>query len=100
MLDEFEFDQIDAVYRQCIGDIQGVRQNHMKSLEDIDLSSRFAPVLDTFFALTGFRETNPNAVLHHRASLCGQPCQFCGKPLRTPAASFCAACGASQEQPG
>lgn len=42
---------------------------------------------------TGMAESNPNAVWHHVASLYGPPCAECGKPLRTPKASFCAACG-------
>ena len=51
-------------------------------------------VLDTYFQLTGWRETNVCAVWHHRVSLYGPPCQDCGKPLRTPRAKLCAACGA------
>ena len=43
--------------------------------------------------LTGSRETDPNAVWHHRAALYGPPCTKCGKPLRTPQANLCAACG-------
>ncbi|HYR10320.1 MAG TPA: hypothetical protein VEQ60_21275 [Longimicrobium sp.] len=42
---------------------------------------------------TGVPEENPNAVWHHVASLYGPPCPHCGKPLRTPAARWCAACG-------
>ncbi|WNG35371.1 hypothetical protein F0U61_18115 [Archangium violaceum] len=51
--------------------------------------------------LTGFIETNPNLVLHHRVSLYGPPCITCGKPLRTHQARHCAACGAPRGgQPG
>ncbi|HEX8430379.1 MAG TPA: hypothetical protein VF625_03795 [Longimicrobium sp.] len=42
---------------------------------------------------TGVRETNVNAIPHHVASLYGPPCPACGKPLRTPKARLCAACG-------
>lgn len=42
---------------------------------------------------TGVAEENPNAVWHHVASLYGPPCPHCAKPLRTPAARWCAACG-------
>ena len=42
---------------------------------------------------TGEPEANPNAVWHHVASQYGPPCVACGKPLRTPQAKVCAACG-------
>jgi hypothetical protein len=50
--------------------------------------------LSRYFEITGFRETNANAIWHHRQSLFGPPCASCGKLLRTPKASFCASCGA------
>jgi hypothetical protein len=53
----------------------------------------FGPVLREYERVTGFRETNPNAVYHHRLSLYGSPCSNCGKPLRTQRARYCAACG-------
>ena len=43
--------------------------------------------------LTARKEKDLNVVRHHRASLYGPPCTKCGKPLRTPQANFCAACG-------
>lgn len=54
------------------------------------------PFLDEYERLTGFRETNPNAVWHHRLALYGPPCRVCSKPLRTPQASRCVACGAER----
>lgn len=55
--------------------------------------NRFQPLLDYYEQVTGFKETNPNAVMHHFVALYGPPCEVCSKPYRTSKASFCAACG-------
>ena len=55
---------------------------------------RFWALMAGYQLFTGVPETNPNAVWHHVASLYGPPCRACGKPLRTPVAKLCAACGA------
>ena len=57
----------------------------------------FKPMLDFYNELTGFGETEPNAIMHHRIAQYGIPCEKCGKPYRTPKASFCAACGNKKE---
>ena len=54
---------------------------------------RFKDLLDYYKDLTGFEETNPNAIMHHRIDLYGSACENCSKPYRTPKASLCAACG-------
>lgn len=51
-------------------------------------------ILRRYFEVTGFEETNANAVWHHMVVQHGVPCSSCGKPLRTPRARMCAACGA------
>ena len=51
------------------------------------------PLLDYYKEVTGMEETEPNAIMHHRVAQYGPPCESCGKPYRTPRASFCAACG-------
>ena len=50
------------------------------------------PMLDEYERITGFAETNINALYHHRLSLYGPPCSKCGKPLRSPMAKICASC--------
>lgn len=56
------------------------------------LQTRFKSMLAEYERITGFRETNLNAVFHHRLSVYGPPCRHCGKPLRTPQARFCGSC--------
>jgi hypothetical protein len=51
-------------------------------------------ILQRYRELTGFEETNANAIWHHVVGLYGAPCFSCGKPPRTPCARMCAACGA------
>jgi hypothetical protein len=46
----------------------------------LPLHQRLLPHLDEYERITGFRETNPNAVYHHRLSLYGSRCAACGKP--------------------
>ena len=55
--------------------------------------ARFQALVDYYKKLTGWDTTEPNAILHHRIAQYGPPCENCGKPYRTPKASFCAACG-------
>jgi len=52
----------------------------------------FSALLDEYESVTGERETNPNAIFHHRLSMYGPPCSKCGKPLRTPRARLCGSC--------
>lgn len=57
------------------------------------LKERFSELLDYYKAVTGMEVTEPNAIMHHRVAQYGPPCEKCGKPYRTPLASFCAGCG-------
>lgn len=59
---------------------------------------RYKDLLDYYFKVTGFEETNPLAILHHFISIYGPDCENCGKPYRTPKAKFCAACGHQRNQ--
>ncbi len=54
---------------------------------------RYQYLLAGYQLFTGVEESNPNAVWHHVVSLYGPMCPVCGKPLRTPKARLCAACG-------
>lgn len=58
-----------------------------------DRQERFKELLDYYNELTGFGETEPNAIMHHALGQIGPDCERCGKPYRTPKARLCAACG-------
>ncbi|SNZ01071.1 hypothetical protein [Flagellimonas pacifica] len=58
----------------------------------------FKPLLDYYREITGFEETEPNAIMHHRIAQYGPSCQNCGKPYRTPEAKMCADCGNKRSQ--
>jgi hypothetical protein len=70
-------------------------------LDDAEAMYIFEPpeserrILDRYFEVTGFNEPNQAAVYHHVIAQYGPPCSNCGRPLRTPRARWCAACGAS-----
>lgn len=57
---------------------------------------RFKKLLDYYYNLTGFVETEPNAIMHHFTEIYGPDCEKCGKPYRTEKAKFCASCGSKR----
>jgi len=83
MLDEDEYAQANKLYLEGMRNVKFVKEEQL----------RFKALLDYYKNLTGFGETIPNAIMHHRIILYGPPCENCGKPYRTDKASFCAACG-------
>jgi hypothetical protein len=80
MLDDVEYARAAELYKAAFS-LKGSREQ------------RYELLLDYYKEITGFEETEPNAIMHHRISQYGPPCEVCGKPYRTPLASFCAACG-------
>lgn len=93
MLDELEFEQLDAVYRACTTAVQEYRQTKGVTLAGAPIDELFAPVTAAYERLTGHSGMYHNAAMHHRLSLYGPPCHQCGKPVRTPRATYCAPCG-------
>jgi len=87
MLDDEEFAKVPELYSL------GFKNAKKSRLE------RFKPLLDYYNNLTGDNETEPNAIMHHQISQYGPECENCGKPYRTPLASFCAACGNKRIKP-
>ena len=84
MLDEAEFQKAYELYGE------GFRN---RSISLVNKQERFKSLLDFYYDLTGFKETEPNAIMHHRIVYYGSPCEKCNKPYRTPKALFCVACG-------
>ena len=93
MLDETEFEVVSKLLSEGFTATKEFRERFGLSLADLSLKERFVPALDAYFRITGFRESNPNALWHHRLSLYGPSCPGCGRPLRTPRAQLCPACG-------
>ena len=93
MLEEREWTLVEPLLRDGISELQRYRKRHGLSLTEAGDCAWGRSALDRYRELTGFDETNVNALFHHHASLYGPPCAACGTPLRTPRASFCAACG-------
>ncbi|WP_131857101.1 hypothetical protein [Bosea sp. BK604] len=93
MLDEDEWEDIHPLLTRWVEDVKEYRSRHPDAdLQEARRHVHDPGVLQRYFELTGFRETNINAIWHHRASYFGPPCPSCGKPFRTPMARFCAEC--------
>ena len=93
MLTEREWEEVVPLLQRSINDVKQYRERHGVSLRAAMDESLGQSAIAKYEEITGVRETNVNAIWHHRASIYGPPCVACGKPLRTPKAKFCAACG-------
>lgn len=93
MLDDDEWAEVEPLLANAIEQIKNYRSAKGVSLAEARAKGYGKGALERYFQITGFRETNPDALWHHRISEFGPPCNVCGKPLRTPRAKLCAACG-------
>ena len=95
LLDDAEWEEIAPLLGNAIQDVKRYREETGVTLSEA-IKPGFGQAARTkFFELTGYEETNANAIWHHRRSIFGPPCSSCGQLLRTPQARFCAHCGAS-----
>jgi hypothetical protein len=94
MLTEEEWDVVAPHLTNMIEEVKAYRLEHGCSLAEAKENSLGKRALELYGQMTGFKESNPNALFHHRLSIHGPPCHACGKPLRTPQANFCAMCSA------
>jgi hypothetical protein len=95
MLDESEWAQLQPFLSDMILRIKSHRESTGASLSRALVQGYEVPALQKYFELTGFRETNVNALWHHRLSEFGPVCRVCGRRIRRPQSRFCAECGAN-----
>jgi hypothetical protein len=98
MLTEEEWAEVSPHLVSTFEEIKRYREEHGCSLAEATAKGFGSKALATYEALTGFKETNPNALYHHRLALYGPECPECGKPLRTPQARYCAMCSYKRPQ--
>jgi hypothetical protein len=98
MLDEEEFHRVHQHFRDGKSELVDAPRGDEPAWEHPVMTSATKRMLDEYNRITHFNETNPSAVWHHRISLYGPACHACDKPLRSPRARFCAACGAVRAQ--
>ncbi|HEX6705213.1 MAG TPA: hypothetical protein VF169_10665 [Albitalea sp.] len=95
MLTEEEWALVAPHLTNGIEQIKRYREQHGCSLAEAHKAFG-QKALAIYAQITGFDETNANALFHHRLSIYGPPCHACGKPLRTPQAKYCAMCSAER----
>jgi hypothetical protein len=92
MLTDAEWAEVHPLLQMDIQRIKAHRTESGLGLSETLSTSRHQPC-DRYFEITGFRESNPNAIWHHVLSAYGPECPECGHLFRTSRASFCANCG-------
>ena len=98
MLNEEEYGEMEAIYARCLNRLMEALQFQNVSISELGEEREaecFRDVTEWYFQQTGDTEDH-SAVRHHRIALYGPACNHCGKPLRTPQASFCAECGGNR----
>lgn len=97
MLTEEEWEQVGPHLADKVSQIKRYRHAHGCSLAEATAKGFGLEALLAYEKITGFNETNANALFHHRLSMYGPPCHSCGELLRTPEARYCANCSAKRQ---
>jgi hypothetical protein len=96
MLTEEEWSLVEPHLSNMVAQIKRHREERGGSLAEAQQGAG-SEALALYEQLTGFKESNVNALHHHRLSIYGPPCHVCSKPLRTPQARYCAMCSAERK---
>ena len=80
MLDESEWEALQPLLMQHMNNVKSHRERHDSEISEARAAVDESPALEFYFKLTGFKETNINALWHHQISLYGEPCPQCSKP--------------------
>ena len=73
MLDEDEYAGIARLYSEATMATKEYRRTRGVSLQDTPLHVLYEPVCAEYKRITGMKESNYNAIMHHRISLYGPP---------------------------
>lgn len=92
MLDEEEFAEVAHLYSEAMNAVKSFRESSGSNLKHPSIRDFYRPVREKYQQLTGMRESDENAIMHHRLALYGPPCKQCGRPLRNPRAKLCGNC--------
>lgn len=93
MLDEAEHSEVWNLFLKCSEALIRDRKDNKVPLSDALTKKHYQAVSSWYEQRTGIAGCHYKMILHHRISKYGPPCHKCGKPLRTPKAKLCAACG-------
>jgi len=98
MLDEGEWERLAPLLSNAVTEIRKYREKHGVSIAEARAKAYGQKALSEYFRMTGYRETNPDALWRHRLIMYGPKCGACGKLLRTSQAKHCVECGAPRQQ--
>lgn len=94
ILGEDEFAIVEQLYARAVRSMKESCLNYEESSQADFIREQYFPVLEAYRRLTGQdHTTHAGDLMYHRISKYGPPCSQCGKPLWTPRAKHCAACG-------
>jgi hypothetical protein len=93
MLEESEYAALRLQHGRALEAVKGFRERTGAPLDHPRIRELWKPVHTLFAQFTGVDDLGIDEMMHHRLAAYGPACHECGKPLRTPEAQMCAACG-------